>query len=280
MPILIPSLPCPPPYLPPSFPDKYFTSHLSLSLADATKLHTSYYLTYGLAIEGLVRHHHIDPLAYNEQVDDALPLETVLHPDPALNKLLADVDRSKVKLWLFTNAYVNHARRVIRLLGIGSGEVVPGKANGDAGSESDGDGLGPFEGLTYCDYGAATATDPTTGEMQGFVCKPQRGMFEKAMREAGVEDPTACYFVGMSCLFLSCICFFLACVVRLSGLERATLCTPKTVQSSGSSTTSPHPHPLALPFQTCLVLLSLFSLLLFPPPTGDFSDSRFRRLTP
>jgi len=142
-------------------------------------------------------------------------LETVLHPDPELLSLLQSVDRTKVKLWLFTNAYVNHARRVVRLLGIGSGgtagEGGGGGANGVSGGqgkdnseseESEGnDGLGPFEGLTYCDYGAATATDPVTGEMQGFVCKPQRGMFEKAMREAGVEDPKACYFVGMFVCF-------------------------------------------------------------------------------
>ena len=98
--------------------DKYFINHLELSPADAATLHRTYYTQYGLAIEGLVRHHKIDPLEYNTLVDDALPLEDIIHPDPRLRKLLQDFDRSKVRLWLFTNAYVNHGKRVVRLLGV------------------------------------------------------------------------------------------------------------------------------------------------------------------
>lgn len=175
--------------------DDYFTSHLSLSPADATHLHTHYYLTYGLAIEGLVRHHRVDPLEYNALVDDALPLEDVLSPDLELRRLLEDVDRSRVRLWLFTNAYVNHARRVVRLLGLDGGD-----------GEGEGEGK-LFEGLTYCDYGAATRVSEETGEMEGFSCKPHRKMFDKAMREAGVEEMGKCYFVGMCLRLLSSFAF-------------------------------------------------------------------------
>ena len=42
-----------------------------------------------------------------------------------------------------------------------------------------------FEGLTYCDYAA-----------ERIICKPFPAMYEKAMREAGVEDVRDCYFVG------------------------------------------------------------------------------------
>lgn len=143
--------------------DVYFMNHLSLSRADAYKLHIEYYKTYGLAIEGLVRHHKIDPLEYNEKVDDALPLEDILFPDPELRKLLEDMDKSKVKLWLFTNAYVNHGKKVVRLLGIND----------------------LFEGITYCDY----AVEP-------ILCKPHKDMFAKAMKEAGVRNVKDCYFVG------------------------------------------------------------------------------------
>lgn len=98
--------------------NKYFREKLDLDTADARSLHETYYKNYGLALEGLVRHHKIDPLEYNAQVDDALPLEDVLHPDPELRRLIEDIDRSKVRLWLFTNAYVTHGRRVVKLLGI------------------------------------------------------------------------------------------------------------------------------------------------------------------
>ena len=145
--------------------DKYFVDHLSLPWDEAVRLHKEYYQNYGLAIEGLVRHHQIDPLEYNAKVDDALPLEGVIKPNQDLKDMLADIDRSKVKLWLFTNAYINHAKRVIRLLEL---EDV-------------------FDGITYCDYSAMP-----------LVCKPHPEAFAKAMKQAGVENVDDCFFVGRS----------------------------------------------------------------------------------
>lgn len=143
--------------------DKYFAQHLSLPHEEAVRLHSEYYTNYGLAIEGLVRHHEIDPMDYNAKVDDALPLESIIKPNPELRQLLQDIDRSKVRLWLFTNAYKTHGERVVKLLGIDD----------------------QFEGLTYCDYSAVP-----------FVCKPQLDSYKRSMRQAGVENPAQCYFVG------------------------------------------------------------------------------------
>jgi pyrimidine and pyridine-specific 5'-nucleotidase len=143
--------------------DQYFMKHLDLSQSDAYDLHQRYYKDYGLAIEGLVRHHKIDPMQYNIEVDDALPLDTILSRDPKLRQLLEDIDTSKVKLWLLTNAYSTHGKRVVKILGVED----------------------MFEGLTFCDYGA-----------DRIVCKPYPEMFFKAMEEAGVKDVKNCYFVG------------------------------------------------------------------------------------
>lgn len=145
--------------------DKFFVKHLDLKSEDAHMLHQKYYKEYGLAIEGLTRHHKIDPLAFNYEVDDALPLDNILKPDPKLRKLLENLDTTKVKPWLLTNAYVNHAKRVVKLLGI---EDL-------------------FEGVTYCDYGALP-----------LVCKPSQDMYAKAEKEAGAPSTDQCYFVGMS----------------------------------------------------------------------------------
>ncbi|KAF3067434.1 hypothetical protein GL218_08674 [Daldinia childiae] len=145
--------------------DRYFATHLGLPEEEAIKLHQEYYQNYGLAIEGLVRHHQIDPLDYNAKVDDALPLESIIKPNPQLRKLLEDIDKSKVKLWLLTNAYVTHGQRVVRLLGIED----------------------QFEGLTYCDYSQIP-----------IICKPHKDMFAKAMKEAKIERSEDCYFVDDS----------------------------------------------------------------------------------
>jgi pyrimidine and pyridine-specific 5'-nucleotidase len=143
--------------------DGYLEKNLKLRRNEAAKLHQDYVQDYGLAIEGLVRHHHIDPMEFNSQVDDALPLESIIEPRPELKKLLSDIDRKKVKLWLFTNAYKTHAQRVVKILEIDDF----------------------FDGLTYCDYSSVP-----------FLCKPQKAMYLKAMREAGVQNMKNCFFVG------------------------------------------------------------------------------------
>lgn len=145
--------------------DKFFVKHLDLTTEDAHMLHQKYYKEYGLAIEGLTRHHKIDPLEFNYEVDDALPLDDILKPDPKLRKLLESLDTTKVKPWLLTNAYVSHGKRVVKLLGV---EDL-------------------FEGITYCDYGQLP-----------LVCKPSQEMYAKAEKEAGAPSTESCYFVGMS----------------------------------------------------------------------------------
>lgn len=145
--------------------DKFFVRHLDLTTEDAHMLHQKYYKEYGLAIEGLTRHHKIDPLEFNYEVDDALPLDDILKPDPKLRKLLESLDTTKVKPWLLTNAYVSHGKRVVKLLGV---EDL-------------------FEGITYCDYGQLP-----------LVCKPSQEMYAKAEKEAGAPSTESCYFVGMS----------------------------------------------------------------------------------
>ena len=153
--------------------DAYFARHLALSEADAIALHRKYYTEYGLALTGLVKHHKIDPLEYNAQVDDALPLDEILHRDEKLRALLVQIDRRRVKLWLLTNAHITHARRVVTLLGV---EEF-------------------FEGVTFCDY-----------RVLPLVAKPHTEMFEKAEREAGAYasgeggGKRDCYFVDDSAL--------------------------------------------------------------------------------
>jgi pyrimidine 5'-nucleotidase len=107
---------------------QYFTKHLKISDEEAERLHQDYYKSYGLALEGLVRHHKIgaffcvladpDPLAYNREVDDTLELDEILKPSSELHELLSSLDRTKVKPWILTNAYITHAKRVMKLLKI------------------------------------------------------------------------------------------------------------------------------------------------------------------
>ncbi|RDB22848.1 Uncharacterized protein C24B11.05 [Hypsizygus marmoreus] len=129
---------------------------------EASELHLRYYIQYGLAIRGLVRHHDIDPLDFDRQCDGSLPLEDMIKFNPKTHKLLEDIDRTKVRVWALTNAYRPHAQRVLRILQL---EDL-------------------IEGLVFCDY-----------EMEDFVCKPEPEFYQLAMKKAGITDPSKCYFV-------------------------------------------------------------------------------------
>ncbi|KAH7914211.1 pyrimidine 5-nucleotidase [Hygrophoropsis aurantiaca] len=142
----------------------YFVS-LGLEEQEASDLHHRYYSQYGLALRGLTRHHEIDPMDFDRKCDGTLPLEDLIKPNPSLRKLFQDIDRSKVRVWALTNAYKNHASRVLRILDLED----------------------QIEGLVYCDY-----------EVANFTCKPEPEFYRNAMKRAGISDPAKCYFVDDS----------------------------------------------------------------------------------
>ncbi|KAI9595852.1 pyrimidine 5'-nucleotidase [Syncephalis fuscata] len=118
-----------------------------------------YYTDYGLSIRGLLLHHNVDPVNYDEEVDGGLPIEELIKPDSELRDMLQQL---KTRKWAFTNAGLPHAKRVLAALGIGD----------------------QFEGITYCDY-----AEPD------FPCKPEARAYTRAMQEANINTPHACYFV-------------------------------------------------------------------------------------
>ncbi|KAJ4481648.1 pyrimidine 5-nucleotidase [Lentinula edodes] len=139
----------------------YFVK-LGLGDEEASDLHHKYYTQYGLALAGLVRHHGVDPLDFDRNCDQALPLEEMIFPNPVHRKLLEDIDRSRVRVWALTNAYKVHAERVLRILNLR--DLV--------------------EGIVYCDY-----------EAKDLTSKPEPAYYRKAMSLASVIDPSECYFI-------------------------------------------------------------------------------------
>lgn len=131
----------------------------------AATLHQRYLREFGSTIEGLIHYHQVDPMLFNKQVDDALPLEDLLEEDIELQRTLARFDRTRVKLWLLTNAHVTHARRVVRILGIEQ----------------------YFEGITFCDYASGK-----------LMLKPNQNMYAVAELDADVGGVRDCFFVDNS----------------------------------------------------------------------------------
>mgnify|MGYP003364995081 FL=1 len=149
----------------------YVRNELSIPPSTAKHIMGTYYKQYGLMVAGLVRNFGIDPSKYNLMVDDSLDIGHVLKPNLQLRKVLLELKKAQRidKLWLCTNAYVNHAVRCIKLLGIAD----------------------LFDGVTFTRY-------DTSAENGEIVCKPDRRFFDRLKLESGLGDWQNAYFIDDS----------------------------------------------------------------------------------
>jgi len=151
----------------------FFEQRLGLRPRDAAELGRRFYLDYGLAVRGLVSHFDVDTADYDAFVDGGLDLSALesawrddnrnLHVRAA-SRLRETLAECTARLWVFTNAGVNHTRRVL-----------------DALDVSD-----MIEGVSFCDYAE-----------RDFPAKPDAAAYVRAMAHAGVR-PAQCYLADDS----------------------------------------------------------------------------------
>lgn len=92
----------------------YMQERLGVPADEVRGLRRSYYQTYGTTLRGLQIHHQVDADDYLAYVHD-LPLEHYIGPNPRLREMLLSLPQQR---YIFTNADANHARRVIKTLGL------------------------------------------------------------------------------------------------------------------------------------------------------------------
>jgi putative hydrolase of the HAD superfamily len=93
---------------------RYMEERLDMPPSEIPALREHYYHVYGTTMRGLQIHHGIVPEDYLAYVHD-LPLENYIGPNDELDRVLAEIEAEKV---VFTNASAEHARRVLKVLGI------------------------------------------------------------------------------------------------------------------------------------------------------------------
>lgn len=91
----------------------YIASFLGLDLDAAYALQKKYFNEYGTSMRGLMDLHDLDPAPFLAHVHDIDV--SVLDPAPLLEKALSELPGRKL---VFTNASVEHARRVLDRLGV------------------------------------------------------------------------------------------------------------------------------------------------------------------
>jgi putative hydrolase of the HAD superfamily len=92
----------------------YMQRIIDLPLPEIVSIRQGYLEQYGTTLRGLQAHYAVDRDEYLAFVHD-LPLEEYIRPDPSLHDLLVSLPQHR---WVFTNADANHARRVLKLLGV------------------------------------------------------------------------------------------------------------------------------------------------------------------
>lgn len=116
-------------------------------------LREKFFREYGTTLRGLQANYTVDMDEYLAFVHN-VPLEAHLHPNPALRRVIEALPARK---YIFTNADIAHANRVLDVLGL----------QGCFDSILDVHTLSPY-------------------------CKPMPESFDRALQAAGSPDPSAC----------------------------------------------------------------------------------------
>lgn len=94
--------------------NRYMTEVVGIPAPEVDRLRREYWRRYGVTLQGLIRHHEVDPEEYLTYVHD-VDVTTRLDPDPQLRDALRALPQRKT---VFTNGSLCHADRVLAALGI------------------------------------------------------------------------------------------------------------------------------------------------------------------
>lgn len=92
----------------------YMTEVVGIPAPKVDALRREYWRLYGVTLQGLIRHHGVDPEDYLLYVHD-VDVNSRLSPDPVLRAALTSLPQRKA---VFTNGSTCHAGRVLAALGI------------------------------------------------------------------------------------------------------------------------------------------------------------------
>ncbi|HNZ13291.1 MAG TPA: pyrimidine 5'-nucleotidase [Anaerolineaceae bacterium] len=135
---------------------RYMIEQLGIPAEEVPALRERLYREYGTTMRGLQYERGLDTDAFLAYVHD-IPLVNYLSPAPSDREALLSLPQQR---FIFTNADVHHARRVLNILNLSD----------------------CFEGIM---------------DITMFIphCKPQPEAFEIALKKAGSPDPTRCVLI-------------------------------------------------------------------------------------
>lgn len=169
----------------------YFVDFLKMDREEANALANDYHHRYGLAGNGLAKHHHsdetpMDMVHYCRHVN-AMDY-TRVSPNPKLSEALRSMQQEGADLWMFSNADLPHMEACIAELDIHDLFLA---------SEPIASGRTKYRAIDCFDQWAGAEVEPassedaakSTKELGNLINKPMRGAYETASRFAKC-DPT------------------------------------------------------------------------------------------
>ncbi len=139
--------------------DRYMHEKVHIPKEKVPELRSALFHEYGTTMRGLVQLYHVDAQDYLDFVHD-IDLSLYLRPDDTLRETLSLYPQRKI---IFTNASLEHARRVVSHLGL----------NGLFEKIIDIQSISPY-------------------------CKPMPAAFQKAFELAGIQSPEECIMIDDS----------------------------------------------------------------------------------
>lgn len=94
--------------------NRYMHEVVGIPVAQVDSLRRRYWRDYGVTMQGLMRHHRVDPEDYLHYVHD-VDVRSRLQPDARLRRALTSLPQRRM---IFTNSSLDHAERVLDALGI------------------------------------------------------------------------------------------------------------------------------------------------------------------
>ncbi len=94
--------------------NRYMVEVVGIPWNEVDDLRRSYWKRYGVTMQGLMRHHGVDPEDYLSYVHD-IDVGGILLPDPELYRALQSLPLRRA---VFTNSSLDHSVRVINALGL------------------------------------------------------------------------------------------------------------------------------------------------------------------
>ena len=92
--------------------NSFISRELNISTQKADKLRQNYWDKYGATLEGLIKHHKINPNKFLEETHKIINIHELVIPMTDVKKVLSSISEKKI---LYTNAPINYTNKILKI---------------------------------------------------------------------------------------------------------------------------------------------------------------------